>query len=132
VGTYLCDKRPLHQHDKKNRENRNGRTIVVRADVEATGLAGGNGLRQAEEGRAEGADTILKQDGTSVHGRAGAGDFNAEAILGDADFLKLTCIGTSVLDNLVGVVSVERRCLQKDATLNIPNVLGAEEGALIL
>jgi hypothetical protein len=55
-------------------------TVKVRADVETTGLAGRDGLRDGEKGGSERADALLEENGASIHGGSGCGNLDTEAI----------------------------------------------------
>jgi hypothetical protein len=58
-------------------------TVIIRADVQAASLTGGNGLRETEERGAERADTLVVEDTGRCQGRSSAGDFDAETVAGE-------------------------------------------------
>lgn len=101
--------------------------VVVRADVEAAGLAAGDGLGDAEEGGAQDGDALGLQGLGGVEGRPGAGDLDAEAVAADAVGAELAIVQAGVGQGDDRVVGLGRQRLQQHAAADEVNVLFAHQ-----
>jgi hypothetical protein len=105
-------------------------TVVVRADVQHASLTASNSLRQAEESRSEGRNTLRRELLGSVQRGTGGGDLDAVAVPANASTSELLVVQTGVVEGELGVVCLGRQGLEEDATADHVDVLLAHEDSL--
>lgn len=85
---------------------------------------------QAEKRCSKCSNTVFEKDGSGIHRGPCAWDLDTETIFGDANLLKLRRITACMCHHFVGIVCVEGRGLKQDTTLDVADVLSAEENTL--
>jgi hypothetical protein len=100
------------------------RTIIIRTDKETAALTRRNALLQGKHARGQRPDALLVEDRRRGGRGAGKGNFDGEAVAGDAGFFVEGCEAAGVGEGIGGRGDVPEGGLDEDAAGEVGDVAG--------